>query len=113
MKNKSIFIVFLLLLVLPVVTFPFVKGYIDSENHEKRTFAKRPQLAWDTLASFPGQFDEYFSDYLPYKNQLVMVNNIKNEWLGSGTTAIEYLSESKVIRGKDKWLFFNAVSKNL
>ena len=112
MKNKSIFIVFLLLLVLPVVTFPFVKGYIDSENHEKRTFAKRPQLAWDTLASFPGQFDEYFSDYLPYKNQLVMVNNIKNEWLGSGTTAIEYLSESKVIRGKDKWLFFNAVSKN-
>lgn len=111
MKNKAIYVIFLLFLILPVVTFPFVKGHIDSANHEKRKFAERPKLAWNTLTSFPEQFDTYFSDHLPYKNQLVMVNNLKNEVLGTGTTAIEYLSVS-VIRGKEKWLFYNGVSED-
>ena len=88
-----------------------MKGHIDSANHEKRKFAERPKLAWNTLTSFPEQFDTYFSDHLPYKNQLVMVNNLKNEVLGTGTTAIEYLSVS-VIRGKEKWLFYNGVSED-
>ena len=110
MKNRVIYVTFLLLLILPVVTFPFMKGHIDSANHEKRKFAERPNLTWSTLTSFPEQFDTYFNDHLPYKNQLVMLNNIKNECLGSGTTAIEYLSVS-VIRGKEKWLFYNGVSE--
>ncbi len=112
MKNKYIFYVFVLLLSLPVITFPFIKGHIDSKNHEKRKFAERPSLSLATLPDFPEQFDNYFSDHLPYKNQLVMVNGIKNELLGSGATAIEYLTNTKAIRGKENWLFYNAVSED-
>ena len=32
MKNKYIFYVFVLLLSLPVITFPFIKGHIDSKT---------------------------------------------------------------------------------
>jgi len=42
----------------------------------------------------------------------VMVNGIKNELLGSGATAIEYLTNTKAIRGKENWLFYNAVSED-
>ena len=59
MKNRVIYVTFLLLLILPVVTFPFMKGHIDSANHEKRKFAERPNLTWSTLTSFPEQFDTY------------------------------------------------------
>ena len=112
MKNKYIFYVFVLLLSLPVITFPFIKGHIDSKNHEKRKFAERPSLSLATLPDFPEQFDNYFSDHLPYKNQLVMVNGIKNELLGSGATAIEYLTNTKAIRGKENWpLIKNIASK--
>jgi len=108
MKNKVIFCLFCLCLMVPAVTFPFVKGYIDSENHENRVFAEMPRLSIQTLASFPKQFDDYFNDHLPYKNQLVMTNTMKNDLLGVGTTAMEYMTGSMVIRGKDNWLFYNA-----
>lgn len=108
MKNKLIFCLFFLFLAAPAVTFPFVKDHIDSENHENRRFAEKPDLSFGTLASFPKQFDDYFNDHLPYKNQLVMANTMKNDFLGVGTTMMEYMTSSMVIRGKDNWLFYNA-----
>lgn len=108
MKNKLIFCLFFLFLAAPAVTFPFVKDHIDSENHENRRFAEEPDLSFGTLASFPKQFDDYFNDHLPYKNQLVMANTMKNDFLGVGTTMMEYMTSSMVIRGKDNWLFYNA-----
>ncbi len=108
MKNKLLFTLFLLMLTAPVVTFAFVKDYIDSENYENRVFAERPRLSVQTLPSFPQKFDDWFNDHLPYKNQLVMANTIKNDWIGVGTTAMEYMTGSMVIRGKDNWLFYNA-----
>lgn len=108
MKNKLLFILFLLVLTAPAVTFPFAKDYIDSENHENRRFAEAPELSPGKLSAFPAQFDEWFNDYLPYKNQLVMTNTLKNDLLGVGTTAMEYMTGSMVIRGKDNWLFYNA-----
>ena len=103
MKNKLIFCLFFLFLAAPAVTFPFVKDHIDSENHENRRFAEKPDLSFGTLASFPKQFDDYFNDHLPYKNQLVMANTMKNDFLGVGTTMMEYMTSSMVIRGKDNW----------
>lgn len=108
MKNKLLFILFLLALTAPVITFPFVRVYIDSENHENRRFAEAPKVSLAEMPSFPKRFEDWFLDYLPYKNQLVMTNTMKNDFLGVGTTAMEYMTGSMVIRGKDNWLFYNA-----
>lgn len=107
-KNKMFFFLFFLCLAAPSVTFLFVKDYIDSENHENRVFAEAPQFSFQTLTKFPEQFDAYFNDHLPYKNQLVMTNTMKNDLLGVGTAPMEYMTGSMVIRGKDNWLFYNA-----
>ncbi len=108
MKNKLVFVLFLIMLTAPAITFLFLKDYIDSENHENRVFAEKPQFSIEALPSFPQQFDDWFNDYLPYKNQLVMANTMKNDFLGVGTTAMEYMTGSMVIKGKDNWLFYNA-----
>ena len=84
------FFSFFLFLTAPVLTFPFMKNYVDSGNYENRQFTERPKLSLKTLTTFPSQYDAYFSDYLPYKNQLVMLNNKKDTSLGAGTTLIEY-----------------------
>lgn len=110
MKNKIIFYAFFLLLLAPVLTFPFLKNYIDSENHEKREFAKMPKFSFRTAADFPEKFDTYFNDNLPYKNQLVLLDNVKNDFLDEGATLLKYFSKTTAIRGKDKWLFYNSVS---
>lgn len=111
MKNKILFYAFFVLLMAPVLTFPFFKGKIDSENHEKREFAEMPKLSLGTVTAFPEGFDAYFNDRLPYKNQLVFLNNLKNTVLREGTTPFEYLSKTVAIRGKDGWLFYNAAGE--
>lgn len=110
MKNKFIFYGFLLLLLLPLLTYPLARGRIDTANYEKREFAEFPELSFKTAAKFPERFDAYFNDRLPYKNQLVLLNNLKNDLLGEGSSLLQYLSETRAIRGKDKWLFYNSVS---
>ena len=112
MKNKLIFAVFFILLIAPVATFPFLKNFVDSKNYEKRKFADAPQLSLEALPNFPAQFEEYFNDHLPYKNQLVFLNNLKNDRLGAGTTVLEYMKLTSVIKGKEKWLFYNAFSED-
>ncbi|MBO5373096.1 MAG: hypothetical protein J6A75_10340 [Lachnospiraceae bacterium] len=111
MKHKIIFYQFFCMLILPVLTFPFAKNFIDTKNHENRQFAEKPQLSIQTLTSFPEQFENYFNDYLPYKNQLVMLNTMKEDALGVGSTVLEYRTMSPVIRGKEDWLFYNAFSE--
>lgn len=80
---------------------------MDSTNYENRVLAEFPQISPQMLLSFSKQYDAYFSDHLPYKNQLVMLNMLKEEMLGEGTTVIEYLQKRvSVIRGKEGWLFY-------
>ena len=108
MKKENIrFYLFFILLAAPVFTFPFMKQYVDCTNYENRALAEFPQISPQTLLSFSKQYDAYFSDHLPYKNQLAMLNTLKEESLGEGTTVIEYLQKSiSVIRGKEGWLFY-------
>ena len=110
MKNKIIFYAFFILLAAPVLTFPFLKNHIDSENHEKREFAKMPKFTLRSADAFPEEFDTYFNDNLPYKNQLVLLDNIKNDLLDEGSVLLKYFSKTTAIRGKNKWLFYNSVS---
>lgn len=108
--KKSIrFVLFFACLVAPVLTFPFMKRYVDTKNYENRTLAERPRLfsSFSELESFSERYDRYFNDHLPYKNQLVSLHSLQNECLGAGTTVVEYQQQdTSVIRGKEKWLFY-------
>lgn len=114
MKQKVCFFTFFLFLCLPGLSFPAVKGHIDSANHEKRTFAAFPPFSFDLeeIKEFPSNFENWFNDHLPYKNQLVAMDNQRKHFLREGTTAIEYKGSTCALEGKHHWLFYNAQNEN-
>lgn len=108
MKKKMIFYAFFLLLFLPTASFGLVKEHIDSQNHENRTLAAFPT----EINTFCEDFENWFNDHLPYKNQLVAMDNQRKRLMQVGTTAMEYKGSTFALVGKDGWLFYNAQNES-
>ncbi len=53
MKKKIIIAAFFLFLALPNLVYPAVRGYIDSENHENRTYAEFPEVSLEKISGSP------------------------------------------------------------
>lgn len=73
--------------------------FTDSTSYENRYMAAMPELTTDTYATFTKEFDEYFNDAIPFRNNLIELNS-----------AIDYYflnrsSNDSVVIGKDNWLF--------
>lgn len=95
------------LLLLPVAFFSLVKGHVDTENYEQRTLSPLPysQEAKEagmvtTLETFPTQFEAWFNDHLPFRNQLLTLYG-EAEY-----RVLKTSSSESVIVGKDGWLFY-------
>lgn len=101
-KEKIICIIFILFLVGPTFLFILIRDNIDTENYENRELAGRPQITRENLTEFPSDFDKYINDHVAFKNQFVRLNNIIDLELFKQSTS------SKVIVGKDKWLFYKS-----
>lgn len=102
-RKKSIawIVIFCILFVLPMLSFPIYKFLGETENNENRKLAQFPDIREVGVEQYPDAFDEWFSDHLPYKQQLVtslnqLTYNVFFE------TQVE-----KVVIGKDNWLFYN------
>lgn len=105
MKNKyrTLIAVFFLLLAGPVTVFPLVRGFIDTENHENRKLAEFSDVINAPIKKMPLYFQEYFSDHLPFKNQLMTLNSLVSITLFNTT------ADPRVMVGRDNWLFFNNI----
>ena len=71
MKKKAVVIIFIVILIFPMVSWPLVSllnlPTVD-ENREKATF---PQFGDDVFS----QFDEFFADRAPYRDLLIKLYN--------------------------------------
>ncbi len=103
MKNRNIVLtaLFLCVIILPSVLFPFLKDSLDSGNHENRTLAEFPVFSNTGVEGFPAAFDEYYIDHLPFKNQFMSLNSLVQMNLFNTT------ANPRVVVGKDGWLFYN------
>ena len=99
-RDKTILIMFLCILILPILAYPFVSGHIDSENHENRTLAQAPDLRSSGIHFFE-DFGSYFNDHIPYKNQLVAVHSTLFMSMFRST------ANPRVVVGNDGWLYYN------
>lgn len=88
--------------------FWFIFGeYIDTENNENRELATQPRLTMSNYKTFPIEYEAYFNDNIPFRNNLIAMNS-----------AIDYFvfnksSNEEVIIGEDDWLFYsNAADGN-
>lgn len=86
----------------PLAAMPFVKG---GGEIEKKSLAEKPQLIADGKfnADFSSEFDDWWSDRLPFRSQLLTgANFLKSEVFSSPV--------ANVISGSDGWLFYESTA---
>ena len=103
--KKVLCIVFWAALVLPTVVWLLVSRFVPAENRERRTYAAFPSLT--APAEFASGFEDWWSDRLPWKNQLTgldakikVATRLQSNWM-------DYIGGLGVIFGKEDWLFYN------
>ncbi len=108
-KNKPIIwiILFLSIIATPHVSYFFLGQYVDSENYENRNLIEKPVLTTENYKEYPQNYEQYYGDNIPYRNQLITLNN-----------SLEYFvfkqsSNDSVVIGEEGWLFYcNEASGN-
>ena len=91
----TIFLIFFV----PGLLFVSGKGKSASDTEENRTLSAMPKLEISTYRVFPTQFEDYFNDHLPLKDQLVFANSYLDYRFFHSS------SSDQVVVGKNGWLF--------
>lgn len=101
-KNKFgvILILFLCFLITPNIIYKMFYKNFDHTNYENRTLASKPILVLTNINEYPKKYEEYFNDYLPFRNELVKLKNLND------IKVFNNLMHNELILGKEKWLFF-------
>lgn len=101
-KIKSIIwiVVFLSMIIAPVFIYTYIEGYIDSEDHENRKREARPILKGENYQTFPEEYEAYFNDNIPFRNQLIRLNNSIDYFV------FKQSASDNVCIGKNGWLFY-------
>lgn len=101
-KDLIITIIFILFLIGPNCLYFIFKSKVDNSNYENRELNQKPVLELETIQEFSKNYEKYFNDNLPFKNQIIKLrSNILYKVFN--TSAID-----RVIIGKDEWLFYNS-----
>ena len=101
-KNKFaiILILFLCFLIMPNIIYRIFYKNFDHTNYENRTFASSPILVSTNYNEYPKNYEKYFNDYLPFRNELVKLKNLSDIFIFDNTLL------NSILIGKYKWLFF-------
>lgn len=63
--------------------------------------SEQPRLTVDNYGTFAEEYDNYFNDQLPFRNNLIKLNLLIDYFV------FDRSANSKVIIGKDNWLFYD------
>lgn len=99
-KAITIIVLFCIMTGSVYLVWPIVSKYVDTENHEKRELASRPELTAENISDFPEEYETYVNDNLPFRNQLIKTGKKVEKH------TVELQSTDKVLVGKDGWLFY-------
>lgn len=99
-KKKLMIAGFWLLLLVPNLLSPFVKGSGDESNAEKRELAGFPIFSFDTLSEYPKAMDSYINDHAALRSSFLSLNASLNLKL------FGYADTTEVLKGRDGWYFF-------
>lgn len=104
-KNKTvniiIIIVFLLIIFLPQFLFWVIGDNTEEvSNTENRVLKSKPKFELSQIAEYSKQFDDYYNDHLPFRN------NLRKYWSLINYKLFNTSIDNSVIIGKDGWLFY-------
>lgn len=95
-------IIFALLIISPRAVYFLTFGLVDTQNHENRNAASKPALNIENIEAYPGQYESYFNDRIPFRNQLIRLNNYIDYFVFKQSSSVH------VEIGKDGWLFYRS-----
>ncbi len=110
MKKKiAAIVIFIFVLVFPMVSWPMLFPLDKTEINENRPPKKFPSFS----NSFISEFDEFFTDHVPFRNNYIKAYSAFEVWLNGLYAKIldklnvpYYVSKNNVLFGKEDWLFF-------
>lgn len=89
-----------------VLFFPHLLAAVLPEKwsitaDEKRTMASFPVFSFENIKQWPTEFENWYSDHLPFRHSLIRLNN-NLEYYGFRNS-----TDKTVVIGKNGWLFYN------
>lgn len=98
--HKIIISAFIIIICSPWFLWIFLEKFVDTTNYENREMAVRPSLTLDNYGTYSEEYEKYFNDNIPFRNNMITLNN-----------AIDYFvfkksASDRVIVGDDNWLFY-------
>ena len=96
---------FIILICLPHLFFWLLRNHVDTANYENRPFYQAPVIGETPYDKIASTFESYYNDRIPFRNQLIAINNYLNYFLFHSTTG------DQVLIGKDGWLFIEDVTQ--
>ncbi len=108
--NKRVLVIFLFLifLILPNIIHTIFYDIFDNTNYENRVISKKPVLDFKHLNEYIKDYNIYFNDNLPFKNELVKLKNFIDVKFFKNI-----ISTPRKLLGYEKWLFFNFTFRKL
>lgn len=100
-KRGLYILMFLILLALPVVIYPYLGEKVDGENYEKRAMSEKPVLTIDNFTDFPNRYEAYFNDAMPFRSALIELNSLID------LSVFKISPLSHVLIGDDGFLFYH------
>ena len=100
LKYISVFFVFIFISCI-LYSFLFLSNsFLDlTSNNENRNLASLPSISLNDVNVYTKQYEEYFNDHLPFRNELIKLKNIIDVFVFKNSI------NKGVVVGKDKWLF--------
>lgn len=101
-KHKAMIWIILFMIIISSPSFVsfFLGQYVDSENYENRNTQTKPLLTIKNYETFPKDYEAYYNDNLPFRNQLIRLNNSIDYFI------FKQSSNKDVVIGKNGWLFY-------
>ena len=100
------FTALVLFCVLPLPLSFVLDPYLDHTNRENRVLAEAPELSFGKLGSFPSEFNSWFTDHLPYKNELALLGGLMDYRVFHGN------ANGTVAVGDEGFLFYKGSQLN-
>lgn len=99
--DRLLIIVFVAIVILPQIIFWFVNNEtIEVSTTENRKLNSKPKFEFATITSYPQNFDNYYNDHLPFRNEL------REIWTNLNYELFNTTVDNRVLIGKDGWLFY-------
>lgn len=103
LRDFLITIIFLVILIVPSILYWIFYNQMDHTNYENRSLYSKPNLEFNNIINFPIDYENYYNDNIPFKNE---IRHLYSDFL---YTKFNMSSNSRVLVGKNGWLFYNSV----